>query len=55
MRLLVVEDDHKTAEFILLGLRQAGFIVDHRANGQDGLDLALSEPCRDYRYPAAEA
>ena len=44
MRVLVVEDDHKTSEFILLGLRQAGFIVDHRANGQDGLDLALSEP-----------
>ena len=48
MRVLVVEDDQKTSEFILLGLRQAGFIVDHRANGQNGLELALGE-----RYDAA--
>ena len=44
MRLLIVEDDHKIAEFVLIGLKEAGFAVDHATNGQDGLRLALSEP-----------
>jgi two-component system, OmpR family, response regulator len=44
MRLLVVEDDTKIAEFVIQGLQQAGFAVDHRTNGEDGLHLALSAP-----------
>lgn len=44
MRILVVEDDKKTAFFITKGLHQAGFAVDHAANGEDGLHLALTEP-----------
>ena len=44
MRLLVVEDDKKIASFVLNGLKQAGFAVDHADNGQDGLHLALTEP-----------
>lgn len=44
MRILVVEDDQKIASFIMKGLRQAGFAVDHAANGEDGLHLALTEP-----------
>lgn len=44
MRLLLVEDDKKTATFILNGLRRAGFAVDHADNGEDGLHLALTEP-----------
>ena len=43
MRILVVEDDTKIAEFIIQGLIQAGFAVDHRTNGEDGLHLALTE------------
>jgi heavy metal response regulator len=43
MRLLLVEDDKKLSAFILKGLRQAGFAVDHSGNGRDGLHLALSE------------
>lgn len=43
MRLLVVEDDKKTATFIVKGLQRAGFAVDHAANGEDGLHLALTE------------
>jgi two-component system OmpR family response regulator len=43
MRVLVVEDDAKIAAFIIKGLEQAGFAVDHAADGQDGLHLALSE------------
>lgn len=44
MRLLVVEDDMKIASFIVKGLQQAGFAVDHAENGEDGLHLALTEP-----------
>lgn len=44
MRILLVEDDKKTAAFIAGGLRRAGFAVDHAANGEDGLHLALTEP-----------
>ncbi|MCI0562688.1 MAG: response regulator transcription factor [Nitrososphaera sp.] len=43
MRLLVVEDDKKIASFIVKGLKQAGFAVDHAANGEDGIHLALHE------------
>ncbi len=44
MRLLVVEDDEKIAFFIVQGLRQAGFAVDHVDNGEDGLHMILNEP-----------
>ena len=44
MRLLLVEDDLQIASFITKGLRQAGFAVDHAADGEDGLALALNEP-----------
>jgi two-component system OmpR family response regulator len=44
MRILLVEDDLNIASFILKGLKEAGFAVDHAANGEDGLDLVLNEP-----------
>ena len=44
MRVLLVEDDLKIASFILKGLKEAGFAVDHAADGEDGLHLALYEP-----------
>lgn len=37
MRLLIVEDDEKIASFLIKGLAQAGFAVDHASNGEDGL------------------
>lgn len=43
MRILIVEDDLKIAEFIRVGLRQAGFAVDHAGDGEEGLNLALTE------------
>jgi len=43
MRVLVIEDDKKIASFIVKGLKQAGFAVDHAANGEDGIHLALHE------------
>ncbi|MGD1969414.1 MAG: response regulator transcription factor [Desulfobacterales bacterium] len=44
MRLLLVEDDVKIAQFVMNGLKEAGFAVDHADNGEDGLHLALTEP-----------
>ena len=43
MRILLIEDDQMIADFIVKGLREAGFCVDHEANGQDGLDRALND------------
>ena len=43
MRVLVVEDDAKIASFITKGLEQAGFAVDHAADGEDGLFMATNE------------
>lgn len=44
MRVLVVEDDQKIASFAVKGLKQAGLAVDHAADGEEGLHLALTEP-----------
>lgn len=41
-RILVVEDDADTAEYILKGLREEGYTVEHVADGRDGLYLATS-------------
>ncbi len=43
MRVLVVEDDERIAEFVAGGLRQEGFGVDVADNGVDGLDRAQSQ------------
>ena len=42
MRILVVEDDAKIASFVVHGLKQNGFAVDHARDGEAGLDLALT-------------
>ena len=44
MRLLLIEDDVKIASFIIKGLKAEGFAVDHAADGENGLHLALTEP-----------
>jgi two-component system OmpR family response regulator len=44
MRLLVIEDDIKIASFIVKGFKAAGFAIDHVADGESGLNLALTEP-----------
>src|ERR1039458_3490902 len=40
MRVLVVEDDAKIASFVVRGLREAGYAVDHAPDGETGLALA---------------
>jgi len=44
VRILLVEDDLKIASFILKGLKESGFAIDHAADGEEGLHLALNEP-----------
>jgi two-component system copper resistance phosphate regulon response regulator CusR len=41
VRILVIEDEAKTAKFLKKGLREAGFVVDVAETGLDGLHLTL--------------
>ena len=43
MRILVVEDEPKTGDYLKQGLAEAGFMVDLARDGLDGLHLALTE------------
>ena len=42
MRLLVVEDEKKTVEFLRKGLMENGYSVDTAFEGEAGLQLALN-------------
>jgi len=44
VRALLVEDDATIAEFVARGLREAGFAVDHAADGDAGLTAAIDTP-----------
>ena len=48
MRILVVEDDKKIASFVVHGLKQSGFAVDHCPDGEEALSMA-----RSVQYDAA--
>lgn len=41
VKLLVIEDDKKIAQFIANGFKEAGMVVDCVHDGMEGLDLAL--------------
>lgn len=43
MRLLYVEDDSRMVGFVAKGLKEAGYVVVHAADGVSGLQLALAE------------
>ncbi|CAK9887817.1 MULTISPECIES: heavy metal response regulator transcription factor [Pseudomonas] len=43
MRLLIVEDELRTAEYLQQGLRENGYIVDCAHTGADGLHLARQQ------------
>jgi two-component system OmpR family response regulator len=38
MRLLLIEDDLQAAEYLVKGLRESGYSVEHSPDGRDGLD-----------------
>jgi len=42
MKLLVVEDEDKTGDYLRQGLSEAGFVVDLARNGLDGHHLAMT-------------
>ncbi|CAZ89694.1 DNA-binding response regulator in two-component regulatory system with CusS [Thiomonas arsenitoxydans] len=44
MKLLIVEDEVKTGEYLQQGLRESGFVVDWARNGLDGHHHAMIAP-----------
>ena len=42
MKILIVEDEAKTGDYLRQGLSEAGFVVDLARDGMDGLHLALT-------------
>ena len=42
MHILLIEDDIEAARFLIKGLRDSGYTVDHVAGGQEGLARALA-------------
>ncbi|WP_107852900.1 heavy metal response regulator transcription factor [Oceanimonas marisflavi] len=44
MKLLIIEDEQSTGDYLQKGLREAGFVVDLVRNGLDGLHQAVNEP-----------
>ncbi len=40
MKILLIEDDIETADYIVRGLNEAGYVVDSVQNGEEGLQLA---------------
>src|SRR5665213_806560 len=42
MKLLVIEDDREAASYLVKGLTESGYVVDHAAEGREGLFLASS-------------
>lgn len=43
MKILLIEDNQKTRDWVSQGLREAGYVVDCVHDGRDGLHLALQE------------
>jgi two-component system OmpR family response regulator len=44
MRLLLIEDDLQAAEYLVKGLRESGYSVEHSPDGRDGLQKAARGP-----------
>ena len=44
MKVLLVEDNERVAQFVLKGLAESGHTTDYAATGRDGMFLAVSEP-----------
>ncbi|MGK0272863.1 MAG: two-component system OmpR family response regulator [Cocleimonas sp.] len=42
MQILIIEDDTQTAKFIQKGLQESGYVVDHAADGEAGLQQAMN-------------
>ncbi|MGH8528719.1 MAG: winged helix-turn-helix domain-containing protein [Nevskiales bacterium] len=42
MHILLIEDDAQAADYLIKGLQECGHVVDHSADGEDGLHLAIT-------------
>jgi two-component system OmpR family response regulator len=42
MKVLVIEDDREAAAYLVKGLGESGYVVDHAPDGREGLFLATS-------------
>lgn len=42
MKLLIIEDENKTASYLKKGLVESGFVVDVSGKGDEGLHLATT-------------
>ena len=42
MRILLIEDDRNAAGYLVKGLTESSHVVDHAADGEDGLHMALT-------------
>jgi len=42
LRVLIIEDDREAAQFLVKGLTESGYVVDHAEDGPKGLMLATS-------------
>lgn len=40
MRVLIIEDDRDSAQWLVKGLKESGHVADHAADGEEGLALA---------------
>ena len=43
MRILVIEDDSDTADYLVKGLTESGYVADRASDGREGLFLALGQ------------
>ena len=43
MKLLLIEDDLQAAEYLIKGLRESGYVVEHSPDGKDGLTKVTTE------------
>jgi two-component system OmpR family response regulator len=41
-RILLIDDDSLISSFVAKGLKEAGFVIDHASDGEEGLHLALT-------------
>src|SRR6201987_5017693 len=42
MRLLIIEDDRESADYLVKAFREVGHIADHASDGEEGLSMAES-------------
>ena len=46
MRLLIIEDDRESADYLVKAFREVGYVADLASDGEEGLALAQSGDSR---------